>query len=343
LKYDALCCVGLLTGGQLYTARYPQEYARFTALMDDRDRAAFHELRRVITDENKGLPGPLLTLYLSASEAETIDGLQAALSHPESLRATLRGTPYYDEQEWKTVFVPAIPALIHCLGFLKRVGFETIWHAEYEPRILARIQDLNRKIGGTRFIDMQAKLLGFRPVQGPMTAYLCYFPKPHGIRVTGPRYITAYDYPLDIILSNAVHEPMHSPFRPADDPALWKALAPLKADPDLMQALEHHDPSFGYNTFEGLVEEDCVQALEQLIEERMGVARPAGERWAKADDGLHILAAAVYELMKEDGYNQRGGSFQDWLADPKTMERLTGHVKALSKRIIQPAAAPSAR
>lgn len=66
-----------------------------------------------------------------------------------------------------------------------------------------------------------------------MTAYLVRFSKPHGIRITGPRYITAYDYPLAIILRNAVHEPMHPPFDPKN-PMLWTALAPLHGDADFM-------------------------------------------------------------------------------------------------------------
>ncbi|HET6330140.1 MAG TPA: hypothetical protein VFF76_05060 [Holophagaceae bacterium] len=337
LKYDALCFVGVLTGDPFYTGQYTEEYARFSALMTDEDRAAFKEVQRIVKDEGKDLPGPFFTLYLSASGAETLEGMQAALADPAKLREAFKKTAYYDENDWNTTFDPARPALIRCLGFLKRVGFDDIWHKEYEPKILARIHDLDKRIGGAKFLDQQAKLLGFQPVEGRMTAYLGYFPKPHGIRITGPRYITSWDYPLDIILRNAVHEPMHPPFQHPDDPALWPALAPLKSDAGFMRALEHHDPAFGYNTFEGLVEEDCVQALEQIINERIGVASPAGEHWKRSDGGMHILAAAIYQLMKDDGYDKRGGSFQAWLTDSKTVQRLAGHIQTLSDRVITPA------
>lgn len=337
LKYDALCLVGVLTGDPFYTSQYPDEYARFSALMTGEDRAAFQEVERIVKTEGKGLPGPFFTLYLSAGDAETLEGMQADLADPAKLREAFKKTAYYDENDWNATFDPVRPALIKCLGFLNRVGFDSIWRKEYEPRILARIAELDKRVGDARFLDLQAKLLGFRPVGGRMTAYLGYFPKPHGIRITGPRYITAWDYPLDIILRNAVHEPMHPPFRHPDDPVLWAALAPLKSDADFMRALEHHDPAFGYNTFEGLVEEDCVQAIEQIINERIGVADPAGGHWRESDGGLHILAAAIYRLMKDDGYDRRGGSFQAWLTDPKTVQRLAGHIKTLSDRVITPA------
>lgn len=100
--------------------------------------------------------------------------------------------------------------------------------------------------------------------------------------------------------------------------------------------MHNHDPDYGYNSFEGLVEEDCVQALDQIVEERMGVARPVGQRWLEADDGLHILAAALYVLMKRDGYDRTGGNFSEWLARPETVSRLAGHVKELAETIMGP-------
>lgn len=166
-----------------------------------------------------------------------------------------------------------------------------------------------------------------------MTAYLLYFSKPHGIRITGPRYLTAYDYPLQIILQNAVHEPMHAPYA-REDAKFWEALAPLRKDTDLMNRVENHNPDFGYNSFEGVIEEGSVQALEQIISEKLGVAWPAGPRWVRADDGLHIFAAAVYILMKDDGYDKSGGNFQKWLSNPKTVSRLAGHVKELAERVM---------
>ena len=108
----------------------------------------------------------------------------------------------------------------------------------------------------------------------------------------------------------------------------------MRRDADLMDRVLHHDRAYGYNSFEGVVEEDSVQALEQIINERLGVAKVAGARFRDSDGGLHILAAALYVLLKRDGYDVRGGNFQAWLVAPRTMQRLSGHVKQLAETVV---------
>lgn len=341
VKYDALCLAGMLTGDPFYTQFYEAEYKRFSALMTAEDKAAFGDLKRLIKDERGGLVGPQLALILSVIDEETIAGLIAALKEPTALKAALatRGliegqglSADWTKEDWDG-FEVVRPRLIAALGFFERIGFEKIWREEFAPKIDAKVTEISAKIGDAHFLDDQERLVGFRSVKGPMTAYLLYFSKPHGIRITGPRYLTAYDYPVQIILQNAVHEPMHAPFA-VDDKTFWEALAPLRKDTDLMNRVENHNPDFGYNSFEGVIEEGSVQALEQIISEKMGVAWPAGPRWKRADDGLHIFAAAVYILMKDDGYDKSGGNFQKWLSDPKTVSRLAGHVKELAERVM---------
>ena len=345
VRYDALCFVGVLTGDPFYVDYYPDDYRRFFAQMTPAERAAFVRIKTVIKDEHQGLVGPQLTLWFSVLDGDGLKPLIAAAEKPQAWKRALRARGLspgkglaadWTAEDWAELDAVRLPLAV-ALRFLVRVRFEETWRREWAPAINARIAEIDNKIGGARFLDLQTKLLGFRPVAGPMTAYLVRFSKPHGIRITGPRYITAYDYPLEIILRNAVHEPMHPPF--SGDAAQWAALAPLRSDPDFMDRLAHHDPSFGYNSFEGLVEEDCVQALDQIVEERMGVAAPAGERWVKADDGLHILAAALYALMKQDGYDVRGGNFRAWLTSPATVSRLAGHVRALAETVTGPVAA----
>lgn len=62
-----------------------------------------------------------------------------------------------------------------------------------------------------------------------------------------------------------------------------------------------------------MVNEDSTQALDQIVAERLGFARDPALRWQHSDDGMHMLAAALYHAMKEDGFDQRGGRYHDWL------------------------------
>ena len=98
-----------------------------------------------------------------------------------------------------------------------------------------------------------------------------------------------------------------------EDPELWALLEPLREDPFMRNIVDTHDPAFGYNSFEGIVDEDSAQALDQLVSERLGIAHDAARRWQHSDGGMHMLAAALYHAMKEDGFSETGGVYHDWL------------------------------
>jgi hypothetical protein len=100
-----------------------------------------------------------------------------------------------------------------------------------------------------------------------------------------------------------------------DGPAAKAALAVLGRDALLTRIVAEHDKAFGYNSLEGLLNEDTVQALEQIVSERLGVAVPAAARWSKADGGMHVLAAGLYGLLKAEGYDRTGGNIANWMQD----------------------------
>jgi hypothetical protein len=80
--------------------------------------------------------------------------------------------------------------------------------------------------------------------------------------------------------------------------------------------------SFGYNTFEGLLEEGVVKRLDQFIAERLGIAVPAEKRWRRNDAGLHVIAAALYPVMREDRYHETGGNVAAYLRVPAHVRRI---------------------
>jgi hypothetical protein len=91
---------------------------------------------------------------------------------------------------------------------------------------------------------------------------------------------------------------MHPPYH-ADDPKVREAIDLLGRDPLVIDKVQHHDSSFGYNTTPGYIEEDSVQALEQLVSEKFGVGRDACKYWQEQDGGMHVLAAAIYTDYKQ--------------------------------------------
>ncbi len=110
----------------------------------------------------------------------------------------------------------------------------------------------------------------------------------------------------------ASHEIFHPPFN-LNDKDLMDRLQALEADPWVRSIVENHDPAYGYNSFQGVINEDSAQALDQIVSERLGFARDPGKRWRSADGGMHMIAAALYQAMTEDGFASTGGVYSDWL------------------------------
>ena len=65
---------------------------------------------------------------------------------------------------------------------------------------------------------------------------------------------------------------------------------------------------------EGILNEDTVQALDQIIAERLGVALPPAKRWTESDGGMHVLAAGLYGTLKAEGFDRTGGNIEAWMA-----------------------------
>lgn len=310
LKYDALAFLGILTGDPFYLERYPAEYARFEPLLTPEARAALAELKRKVKDEAGGIISAHLTLVFSASTAETLPEMRAALDDPGPMRATFVQTPYADE--WP-LFESVLPELRVLLGWYESVGFPAYWEAEVRPRAEARIAELSRQLSGYDVLEETIRLTG-RPTRlDTLTVYLLHFVKPHGIKVIGSRFLTAISWPFSVVLPDAVHEMFHPPYDLADDAELQAALDHLRTDPFLMERVENHDPSLGYTTFEGFVEEDVVQALEQLVLERLGVKRDPQAHWCRQDGGMHVLAVALYQVMKEKQFADSEETVRDFL------------------------------
>jgi hypothetical protein len=105
---------------------------------------------------------------------------------------------------------------------------------------------------------------------------------------------------------------MHPPYH-ANDPKVREAIDLLGSDPLVVDKVQHHDPSFGYNTTAGYIEEDSVQALEQLVSEKFGVGRNPCEYWKEQDGGMHVLAVAMYVGYKQ-AFSLTPEAYSHWFA-----------------------------
>jgi hypothetical protein len=299
-KFDLLCLLNILTNDPFYTERYPGEYERFAPRMTPDVMEALTSIRRTIKEQKGGIVSALLTLLFSVTDDQALDDLIARLDNDEPMRQGYAASPYYSESSWAQY--QSLRGELSCVfHWLKAIGFESEWHEAIRPKVEQRIAELIPEVARYDIIEAIERRLGRRLESDHVMVYLPYYVKPHGIKITGMRFLTAIDYPLRVVVHNAIHELLHPPYNLADDDELRVLIDRWREDPFVMHHVENHDPNFGYNSFEGYIEENMVQALDQLICEEFEVGHrsaDACERWQKADDGMHQLAAAIYFTLK---------------------------------------------
>jgi hypothetical protein len=302
LKYDAICVLNVLSGDPYYLDYYKADYDRLSKQLRPEELASFRNLKRRIKDENDGIISAQLALYFSAVDAESLDDLIKVVDDSAAMQRKLKATPYFDEAAWK-VYEASRPDLRAAFLALKRIHFESDWEKESRPKIQEAANAISAHLPEYNVIPAVESVLGsFRPTDR-ITVYLLYYSQPHGIKITGTQFLTHYSYPFRIVLRNAIHEMMHPPYDLPHDPELRRDLDSLRSDPFLMDKVEHHDASYGYNTLDGLLEEDCVQALEEILAERFGVGHDPRQYWREQDGGMHGFAVAIYSLMKDRNFD----------------------------------------
>ncbi len=312
LKYDTLCFLNTLTGDSFYLRHYTPEYEEFKKRLKKPVKKALSNLKRKIKDEKRGVISAFLCLYFSAVDDKTIDDMLMTIQNSESMQENLKRTPYYTPGGWR-LYKSIRNDLKKALIFLKEAQFESYWEKYILPKVNETIKLIRGELPKYNITGEVEAHLGFKLPSHKITAYILYFSKPHGIRITGTRYLTNVAWPLEVALRNAIHEMMHSPYDLASDEELKKVIYLLKKDKFLMDKVLNHNPSYGYNSFEAFIEEDCVQALEQIINEKLDLEVEAHKRWKKADEGIHVFAVALYSVMKKKRFNQKGERFRDFL------------------------------
>lgn len=331
--FDAIAFLGPLSGTRLYLDDYAEDAAAFAPRLPEAVRSDVVRLWNDAEKEGFGLLGPNLQLLFSANGNDaTIDTLLTALrSRTSAILPGYQASSYWSREDWAW-FDRAAPRLETIFSAMQSAGFAGFRSDRIGTGLDGRIAEVARALGPFDVISWQEKLTGrtFDPV---IQIVLLQFCKPHGIKVQGQTFLQAADYDTATTVRIAAHEMLHPPV-PMDGPAASAALAALARDPLMVKIVRDHDPRWGYTTLKGMLDEDLVQALDQLISEALGVGRHPADRWRKADDGMHVIAAGLYGLLRQDRWIEKGGSIERWLADaagqgrldPATFHPIAAHV-----------------
>jgi len=321
---DAIAFLAPLSGRELYTRYYGGDVAAFAPRLPEAVRSAVPALWQAAEDDGFGLFSPNLNTILSHAPDATLDDVLAALADPEAIvRPTYQAGPYWDQKDWDW-FVRHAPETRAILEAMKAAGFPA-WRRERAGAALeAGLTMLRAALPAFDIIKVEEKLTG-RTFDPRIDITLMQFSKPHGIKVHGQRFLQSADYDVGLTVRIAAHELLHPPV-PMKGPTSLAALAVLARGPLIPRIVREHDPRFGYTTLEGVLNEDLCQALDQTVSEVLGVARNPADRWRTQDDGMHVLAAGFYGLLREDRWPREGGSIEAWLADAVRRGRLAPDV-----------------
>ncbi|HYW15410.1 MAG TPA: hypothetical protein VE891_04550 [Allosphingosinicella sp.] len=308
--YDALSFLSPLSGDPFYRKYYEAEVAAFAPRLDPAALASIVALKSRAAAE-KVLLSPFLDVVFSGGDHSSLGALVGALDEAETrLRPSYAASPYWTDDAWRR-FSRDASRLRSILVAMDEAGFPAFRRKLLAGRLERRIAELQAELSKFDVVAEVERFTG-RRLEPSVEVALLHFCKPHGIKVQGQQFLSAIDWADRIVIRTAGHELLHPPVD-RSGPAWKAAMAVLSKDPLLARIVAEHDPAFGYNDLDGLADEDLASALDQIIGERLGVARDPAERWTKVDGGMHVLSAAFYGLMHRDGFAGTGGDLDAWL------------------------------
>ncbi|GAM99644.1 hypothetical protein U91I_03299 [alpha proteobacterium U9-1i] len=332
--FDAIAFLGPLAGGELYMSFYAEDARIFSERLPAEIRADIAALTENASTSGVGLLAPNLSVLFSVNEADvTLTSVIEALdARAERLLPAYRASQYWSENDWGwfDTNAPRLAAIFTAMRAADFTGFRNERIGELD----ARIGEVQRGLAPFNVIRLQEKLTGrtFDPI---IDIVLLQFSKPHGIKVQGQTFLQSHEYDTATTVRIAAHEMLHPPI-PMDGAAAQAALAVLRRDDLITRIVRDHNPQWGYTTLEGMLNEDICQALDQLISEALGVARNPADRWRLSDDGMHVIAAGIYGMLRDDRWIETGGNFETWLADAVQRRRFAPrNLHAVAARVLE--------
>jgi hypothetical protein len=181
-------------------------------------------------------------------------------------------------------------------------GFPAYWAEHALPAVQAAIAEQGAAAVEYDVIGADEAILGRRLDTDKITVEVLAYVRPHGIRITGWRFLNDAKVPLRVTIKTALHELLHPPF--AKTGAIAELLGRIERDPYFVRLVQHHDPSFGYTTTDGLLEEDLVTAVDVYNAHELGLLPDLAGYFADHDDGIHVVA---FLILGQLGREHRAG------------------------------------
>jgi hypothetical protein len=298
LTVEAICFVNTLAGTPYYVRRFQEDYNYYYARFTPEVRAALTRLREWKEKDQIILSSRLLTIIPDVTGG-TLDDLVRAIDLPGE---RFKMTP----EEYGRI----APDLRTVFTFLRDSGFAEYWEKHHRPHVQRTVDEFRTMSAILQVIPAIEGILG-HPLAAQaegMISLVAAYVWPNSIALS--RYtIIPPDMDSDEFIRTSIHELLHA-FDAPPGSQLERALRGLAHDPFVKRRFDERNPAWGYNEFDGYLEESVARALDQHLTERFDVAVNPRIRWLRECDGMFVFAAALDYVMKREGFPAKGESFE---------------------------------
>jgi len=222
LWFDAVCLIPLLAGLPFYTSRHDQDarwwQERFASIAGQEARDGVSVLRQEVAQRAaKPLPA-FLALWTSPAAgpcdraAECLDDLVTAVADRRCWCRPCGKRLRAGTRPMTGCSVRSVPPLSAVLEGLRAAGLADWWAEHAEGGLQRRCGELRQSFAGYDLVPLVEQHTGVSFDARAVELCVLRWAAPHGIRVTGTRFLTDVRYEADRVLNIAVHELLHPPW-----------------------------------------------------------------------------------------------------------------------------------
>lgn len=301
---DMLCFLNIMTEDELYVSRHKEMFEKFYPCISDKVKRS---IQAMVKEQGNSMLSPKLTLLISSLPDFNNRNLVEMLKCHAEIEISINQTPYkYTHEELDSYFMFVENAIIPLIKELEAIDFYGFWKGERLPLIKEKCEIIDKYL--TQY-DVEQLMSQYNKIDSSdITVYLCSFTDPLGIALCGNNVITDSSYRGETILSNVTHESFHPPY---DSKAVRLSLDKIAQKPWVQSAFENQNPSSGYNTMDGFIEENIVEALGIYVVNKLGVDIDPVEYFRTHDGGSHVISPYFYKYLRENEKDSTH-SFEDY-------------------------------
>lgn len=318
-KYEALCLLNLLNDDPYFEELYVDEKRHWKNLLGEGTKKDIYQIYKEIKIEGEQAISSVLTYYLSTVECDDTAGIVEALEKKlEIIFSKSSSIENWNELNWDR-FCRIVPPLINYFTELEKLNFRNYLDQEIFPGIDREIDAVQASFN-KKPKDVIGELTQFlnRDFDENINIFLVHFSRPLGIRLHGNSLVAIAGMPIELSAYITIHEMIHTPYEMNN--IFSEYFTKLPNDTFFKSIYEKRNLDYGYNTISDYFDENATRAADHYMAEKFGIFPEIDhlisgnfrKRFAKQDEGMHILSPIIYYYLEKD-FGSFNGDYQMFL------------------------------